>query len=263
MSRLAAFALSLTLLVNLPGTPAAQQAAVPAAGDPLVSGARIRADVEFLADDLLEGREAGTRGYDLAARYAASALKAAGYAPGADDGTYFQQVPFIESTPTATSMRLTINGATTDVPLPDEGLVGSSAGRPAAEVTAPVVFAGFGVTAPDFGYDDYAGLDVTGKIVAILSNAPSKLPSEPRAHYASTDHKMKNAADHGAVGVVTVLGPDDLKRFPVGTGEDVLRAADADVGQYGRHARADRKAAQGRRRTSTPRAPRGCSADRR
>ena len=125
-----------------------------------------------------------------------------------------QQVPFIESTPTASSMRLTINGVTTDVPLPDEGLVGSSAGRPAAEVTAPVGFAGFGVTAPDFGYDDYARLDVAGKIVAILSNAPSTLPSEPRAHYASTDHKMKNAADHGAIGVVTVLGPDDTKRFP-------------------------------------------------
>ena len=76
------------------------------------------------------------------------------------------------------------------------------------------MFAGFGVTAPDFGYDDYAGLDVAGKIVAILSNAPSTLPSEPRAHYASTDHKMKNAADHGAIGVVTVLGPDDTKRFP-------------------------------------------------
>jgi Zn-dependent M28 family amino/carboxypeptidase len=214
MLRPAAFVLSLTLVINLPGTPAAPQAVVPVSGESPVSGTRIRADVEFLADDLLEGRETGTRGYDLAARYAASALKAAGYAPGADDGTYLQQVPFIESTPTVSSMRLTINGATTDVPLPDEGLVGSSAGQPAAEVTAPVVFAGFGVTAPDFGYDDYAGLDVTGKIVAILSNAPSKLPSEPRAHYASTDHKMKNAANHGAVGVVTVLGPDDTKRLP-------------------------------------------------
>ena len=132
MSRLAAFAVVLlTLLVNLPGTPAAQQAAVPEVGDPLVSGVRIRADVEFLADDLLEGREAGTRGYDLAARYAASALKAAGYAPGADDGTYLQQVPFIESTPTASSMRLTINGVTTDVPCPTKAWSGRApGGRP-------------------------------------------------------------------------------------------------------------------------------------
>ena len=205
--------LTLTVLLNLQGI-SARQAAVPAPDDASVSATRIRADVEFLADDLLEGREAATRGHELAARYVATALKAAGYAPGADDGTYFQQVPFIESTPTATSMRLTIGGATTDVPLPAEGMVGASASQPTAEVTAPVVFAGFGVTAPEFGHDDYAGLDVTGKIVALLSNAPGKLPSEPRAHYASSDHKLKNAADHGAVAVVTVLGPDDVKRFP-------------------------------------------------
>ena len=86
--------------------------------------------------------------------------------------------------------------------------------RPAVEVTAPVVFAGFGVTAPDFGYDDYARLDVRGKIVALLSNAPARLPSEPRAHYASSEHKLRNAADHGAVAVVTVLGPDEVRRFP-------------------------------------------------
>ena len=194
--------------------PAALPAPVPAPGDPSVSATRIRADVEFLADDLLEGREAGTRGYDLAARYVASALKAAGYAPGADAGTYFQQVPFIESTPTATSMRLTLDGVTTDVPLPDEGIVGPSAWQPTVEISAPVVFAGFGVTAPEFSYDDYAGLDVKGKIVALLFNAPEKFPSEPRAHYASTDYKLKNAADHGAAAVVNVLAPGDVKRFP-------------------------------------------------
>ena len=213
MSRPAALALSL-LLSTLPGTTAAQQAVVPASGPSSISAARIRADVEFLADDLLEGRETGTRGYDLAARYVAAPLKGAGYAAGSDDGTFFQQVPLIESTPTATSMRLTINGTTTDVPLPGQGLVGGSSARPTVEVTAPVVFVGYGVTAPEFTYDDYAGLDVTGKIVAMLSNAPSTLPSEPRAYYASGDHKLKNAADHGAVGVVTVLGPDDEKRFP-------------------------------------------------
>ena len=179
-----------------------------------MSATRIRADVEFLADDLLEGREAATRGYELAARYAATALKSAGYAPGADDGSYWQQVPLLESTPTTTSMRLTINGTTTDIPMPDEAILGPSAVRPSVDVTAQVVFAGFGVTAPEFGYDDYAGVDVKGKIVALLSNAPAKLPSEPRAHYASSDHKHKNAADHGAVAIVTVLGPDDVKRFP-------------------------------------------------
>ncbi len=179
-----------------------------------MSATRVRADVEFLADDLLEGREAATRGYELAARYAAAALTSAGYAPGADDGSYLQQVPLLESTPTATSMRVTIDGTTADIPLPDQAIVAPSAVQPAVDVTAQVVFAGFGVTAPEFGYDDYAAIDVKGKIVALLFNAPPKLPSEPRAHYASVDHKLRNAADHGAVAVVTLLGPDDVKRFP-------------------------------------------------
>jgi hypothetical protein len=173
--------LSITLL-TLPWTCSAEPEAGPASAAASVSATRIRADVEFLADDLLEGREAATRGYELAARYTAAALKSAGYAPGADDGSYFQQVPLLQSTPTATSMRLTIDGTTTDIPLPDQAIVAPSAVRPAVDVTAQVVFAGFGVTAPEFGYDDYAGIDVKGKIVALLYNAPARLPSEPRAH---------------------------------------------------------------------------------
>ena len=199
--------------ICLLAAPSARPSAAPgtSAG---VSGTRIRADVEFLADDLLEGREAGTRGYDLAARYAASALKGAGYAPGADDGTYFQQVPFIVSTPVAATLTVTAGGTASAIPLPGEGLVSASASATIVQVDAPVVFAGFGVTAPEFGHDDYASLDVKGKVVALLYNAPASMPSEPRAYYASTDHKLRNAADHGAIAVVTLLGPDDVRRFP-------------------------------------------------
>ena len=214
MTRSSAVLLVSLTLATLPWTSSAEPETAAAAAAASVSATRIRADVEFLADDLLEGREAATRGYELAARYAAAALKSAGYAPGADDGSYFQQVPLLQSTPTATSMRLTIDGTTTDIPLPDQAIVAPSAVQPAVDVTAQVVFAGFGVTAPEFGYDDYAGIDVKGKIVALLYNAPPKLPSEPRAHYASADHKLKNAADHGAAAVLTLLGPDDVKRFP-------------------------------------------------
>ena len=199
--------------ICLLAAPSARPLAAPGGSDG-VSATRIRADVEFLADDLLEGRETGTRGYDLAALYVAAALKSAGYAPGADDGTYFQQVPLIESTPVTATLTVTANGATSAVPLPDEGLVGASASAAAVQVDAPVVFAGFGVTAPEFGHDDYASLDVRGKVVALLYNAPASMPSEPRAYYASTDHKLRNAADHGAIAVVTLLGPDDVRRFP-------------------------------------------------
>jgi hypothetical protein len=196
----------------LPGPSAMRLAAVPASGDD-ISATRVRADVEFLADDLLEGREAGTRGYDLAARYVAAALKAAGYAPAGDNGTYFQQVPMIETTTTSGSFRVIRNGQSSDIAVPAEAIVGASASAPERTLTAPVVFVGYGVTAPDFGHDDYAGLDVKGKIVAALLGAPSKLPSEPRAYY-SGDSKSKNAADHGAVGLIVLSTPEDAKRFP-------------------------------------------------
>jgi Zn-dependent M28 family amino/carboxypeptidase len=201
-------------LSSLPGTPAARLGPDRAAGDG-ISANRIRADVEFLADDLLEGREAFTRGYDVAARYVAAALKAGGYEPAGDNGTFYQSVPLVEATQTAASLRLTVGGKIADLAVPGEALGGVSALSPEPTVTAPVVFAGYGVTAPDFGHDDFAGLDVNGKIVAVLSGAPAALPSEPRAHY-SGDSKFRNAAEHGAIGVVTLLTPEDAKGFPWG-----------------------------------------------
>jgi Zn-dependent M28 family amino/carboxypeptidase len=189
-------------------------AAASSSPPPAISAARVRADVEFLADDLLEGREAGTRGHAIAARFAASALEAAGWTPAGDDGTWFQQVPLLESTATRTSIRLTTGGSPVEIREPDQAIVMPSAWHDDVDVSAPVVFAGFGVTAPEFDYDDYAGLDVPGKIVAVLANAPPRLASEPRAHYASAELKQRNAAERGAVALVTLLGPDDEKRFP-------------------------------------------------
>ncbi len=179
-----------------------------------ISAARVRADVEFLADDLLEGREAGTRGYDLAALYAVAQLKASGFEPAADDGSYLQQVPFIESTPVERSLRISAGGRETELAVPDDALVPPSVWQEQVEVTAPLVFAGFGVTAPELKYDDYAGLDVKGRIVVVLYNAPASFPSEPRAHYASMDQKIANAAGRGAVGIVVALTDGDAARYP-------------------------------------------------
>jgi Zn-dependent M28 family amino/carboxypeptidase len=232
MPRFVAFVSAVALLAGSWTATAGRQAA-PAV--PLeVSAARIHADIAFLADDRLEGREAATRGHEVAARYAAAALESAGWAPGADDGSYLQQVPLVVSRPTAASMRLTAaDGTTTELKLPEQGLVIAGATQGTTHVSAPLVFAGFGVTAPAFDYDDYAGLDVKGKIVALLFNAPPRLPSEPRAHYASFEQKLRNAADHGAVAVVTLFGPDDAKRFPweqvqAALGRSIFRWADTD-----------------------------------
>ena len=179
-----------------------------------VSARRIRADVEFLASDLMEGREAGTRGYDLAALYAATQLRLAGWEPAADDGSYFQQVPLLERT--AGSASLTLRpanaGAPVSIRIPEEAVVAASGER--VDLTAPVVFAGYGVVAPEQKYDDYAGLDVKGRFVAVLYNAPGSFPSEPRAHYASTEEKIRTAAERGAIGLITVLTKADLAMFP-------------------------------------------------
>ena len=164
-------------------------------------GERIRAHVEFLADDLLEGREAGTRGFDVASRYAASILQVNGLEPAGDDGTYFEAVPLVESTLTQGSVTLTRDGSpSTTLENPADVAIMPNHVEDQVHLEAPVVFAGFGVTAPALDYDDYAGLDVGGKVVLTLSNGPARFPSEQRAHFGLFEVKLKNAADHGAVG---------------------------------------------------------------
>lgn len=174
----------------------------------------VRAHVAFLADDLLEGRETGTRGYDLAARYVATQLALLGLAPGGDGGTYFQQVRLVESRLLEATLRLRTASGTTALALRDDFVMSGDTLRNEARVEAPVVFAGFGVTAPGLGHDDYAGLDVKGKIVALLSNAPARFASEERAYHASRQRKAENAAAHGAVGLLTIRTPQEEARTP-------------------------------------------------
>ena len=76
------------------------------------------------------------------------------------------------------------------------------------------MFVGFGVSAPEFGYDDYAGIDVRGKIVAALYGAPSKLPSAPGAHFSSSEQKLRMAAEHGAIGFITIWAGKAEQRTP-------------------------------------------------
>jgi len=82
------------------------------------------------------------------------------------------------------------------------------------ELTAPVVFAGFGVTAPELKYDDYADLDVKGKVVALIRGGPESFPASRRAHYSSTRVKDQNAVEHGAIGIITIRTPEDEQNAP-------------------------------------------------
>ena len=176
----------------------------------------LRAHMAFLADDLLEGRETGTRGFRLAANYVRSQFEEMGLKPAGVNGSYFQNIPFrkIELKRDQSSLTFKRNGSSRVLVLDKDYVV---YGDPvSADTTAEgqVVFVGYGVSAPQFKYDDYAGIDVRGKIVAALYGAPSRIPSAPGAHFSSTEEKLRVAAAHGAIGLLSIWAGKTEERTP-------------------------------------------------
>ncbi len=175
----------------------------------------IRAHMTFLASDLLEGRGTATRGHRIAAEYVAAQYELAGLQPGAN-GSWFQDVPFVETIPGADSTVTLTRKGSDPVTLQIFNQF-TSYGDPLhgeRDVEADIVFAGYGVTAHDQKYDDYVGIDVRGKIVALFSGAPATFPNAVRAYHASTPRKFENAAGHGAIGIINLTTPIDAGRVP-------------------------------------------------
>ncbi|PZQ62967.1 MAG: aminopeptidase [Sphingomonas taxi] len=187
-----------------PPTPAARNAALTA---PLPADqAAMKAHVMFLASDAMKGRDAGSPEYDIAAQYVAAQFYAAGLKPMGDAGGYLQAVPL-------TAYKLDGEGRFAWTPAgaaPRPLAAGKdivAAANPAAkatDVTAPVVFVGYGLEAPQYGLDDYAGVDVRGKIVAFVGGAPAGLPSEVAATFGGAAARQAAAARHGAIGVIAI-----------------------------------------------------------
>ncbi|WP_114951048.1 M28 family metallopeptidase [Sphingosinicella terrae] len=175
---------------------------------PQFSPDAFRGHVAFLADDLLEGRESGTRGYDIAARYVATQFEALGLRPGAGD-SWLQPVRFVRYQSGAGS-RLTVGGRS--FTQGREILVRPSPSPEATRIEAPLVFAGYGLDLPAQGHDDYAGLDVRGKIVVVLSGYPEGTASDVGAHL--TSEKARMAAARGAAGLITVRSDAEAERLP-------------------------------------------------
>lgn len=190
-------------------------AAAMATDDPTATR-RVQAHTTFLADDLLEGRGTGTRGYALAARYVAGQFARLGLEPGADNGSYEQPMKFLEATNQLEAGKLVVrHGGQEDALIPINDMVAvANPSVTSATITAPAVFVGFGVHAPELGYDDFAGVDLKGKIAVVLLGAPKKFPSTQRAHHSSSEHKRMLAVKHGAVGFVTILPPWEEGRSP-------------------------------------------------
>ena len=187
------------------------------------SADRIKAHVTFLADDLLEGREAGTRGHELAARYVASQFALMGVKPAGEKETYFETVDLAEVDPVGATPTLTITtprGVQTLTHKKTALLFGAMNGG-TVDVRAPMVFVGYGMQDSTLGYDDYAGLDVRGKVVVALWDAPKGLDSEIGAHLRTEQRRV--AAAHQAAAMVLVLTRQSATAFPW---EMVLRFGD-------------------------------------
>jgi hypothetical protein len=175
----------------------------------------LRAHIQFLADDLLEGRGTGTRGHRLAANYVAARFEALGLQPAGSDGSYFQPVPLRTFEAVAAECALVVIRDGKEVALTygkDFAMPGDPL-RAETSVAAPVVFAGYGVTAPEAGYDDYTGIDARGKVVILLQGAPASLLHNQRAYYSSSEVKRENAVAHGAVGLFGFMAPEEEKRL--------------------------------------------------
>ncbi|EQB31001.1 peptidase M28 [Sphingobium ummariense RL-3] len=196
--------------------PAALPAQSPA--EPVFSAAAVRAHVDFLSDDLLKGRDTGSEEHEIAARYVASQFEGMGLKPGGDTkegkGGWYQRIGFQKTERTATPGTLTVTGPAggktwahgTDV------LVSMNTAEPALDVSAPLVFVGYGIENARFGLNDYAGLDVRGKIVVALRGYPKGLPSEEGAHLSAT--KAQAAQAHGAIGMLSVGTIQSMKARP-------------------------------------------------
>jgi hypothetical protein len=173
--------------------------------------------VTELVSEKYGGRLTGTPGYDAAAEWAAGLMRSWGLKPGGDDGTFFQSFP--------NPYTLVLEDCEVSLHIPqaggqdvikkyylfeDEFIPGGTSGT--GEVTAEVVYVGYGITAPELGFDEYKGVDVKGKIVLMESEVPYGPDQDPEVFkkwrpYSFHQYKLENAVAHGAKGMLYNYGP--------------------------------------------------------
>ncbi|HEV3200576.1 MAG TPA: M20/M25/M40 family metallo-hydrolase [Bryobacteraceae bacterium] len=221
-----------------------------ATGYDSVQPTRLKADLTFLSSDALEGRRSLERGSEVAIQWIASEFAKSGLKPLVGD-SYLQPVPLIEyqADRTQTSLVVQHGGHSETFHAPDAN------GNFPTETTAagPVVFVGYGISAPELGYDDYAGIDVKGKVVLIFNHEPQETDpnsifnGKGNTRYNNNYYKVLNAQRHGAVAVLTTADPNHPSQGP----------GRAQAQQGGRGA----QAATGRGQQQRPRIPTEALAD--
>jgi len=138
-----------------------------------ISAQRIREHTKYLSSDRMEGRGVGQKGGDLATEYIANQLALAGAKPAGENGTFFQKVPLVGvETQPGSELNVTVGGKGLNLKWGDDFVGVNLNQRPNQRFEGEAVFVGHGITAPEFKWDDYKGVDVTGKILVMFTNEP-------------------------------------------------------------------------------------------
>ncbi len=204
------------VIAGVPGTPGPGVAAQQAASRDAVA-ARILAHVTALGSDQMEGRAPGTAGERRAVGYLVEQFRNMGVEPGNPDGTYVQRVPILAFTASSTAS-FTVGTRTIDLKVPDDYVAISRQGKAEVSVAdSEMVFVGYGVVAPEFGWDDYKGVDVRGKtIVMLIGDPPVPDPKNPgrldpavfkgpaMTYYGRWVYKYEIAAEKGAAAAIII-----------------------------------------------------------
>ena len=237
---------ALAALLSVPSIGALAQNIPPAVktAEASIDPEKIRAHVKFLSDDLLEGRGPGLRGSEIAAQYIATQFALYGLKPGGDNGTYLQQINMVgmNAIPEKTTFSLIppkrpdgqigIMLYSYDLKYGDDYTVSNRTLTPVVDIDAPIVFVGYGVDAPEFNWNDYAGIDVKGKVIlCIVGDPPSTDPNffggDALTYYGRWTYKFEQAARMGAIGAL-IIHRTDLASY----GWDVVKNSNTSEKTY-------------------------------
>lgn len=203
---------------------------------PKVEAAKIREYVKKLASDEFEGRGTGQKGGDATAEWIAKQFESFGLKPGGEKGTYFQEVPMmgVKTLPSSTFAFAPANGAEIPLKYADEIVTNNEAQEENVNIDAQIVFVGFGITAPEYQWDDYKGVDLKGKVALLFVNEPEStdekfFKGKALTYYGRWTYKYEETARHGAVATLIIHRTDlasygwDVVRNSWGTERSYLR----------------------------------------
>jgi len=167
-------------------------------------------DLNNLSSNEMMGRKTGSPGYDSAANYILKKIKSLGLKPGGTNGAYFQPIKFKKSSIERSSLNLKINGEVLE--FGKDYSIAPRTSNKEIDINTTIVFMGFGICAPELNYDDFADIDVTGKVVMIIRDAPSNFGLVERAVLTNESTITKTLKEKGALGVISVF-PESLDQI--------------------------------------------------